>query len=256
MLNLTHGENLVGNRCRSAPGEACLFGPPELYGNMATAVLASYMDIQQVIAISLRDPQLSQSTFLSLARKEKSRPFPPSDASFFKLLASHLAELLKINFLCHISRMRDIRTQNPIGRAMSDAACMVHIADRVFMQLVGDEWPDWKGPQLPTALTTSIQNGLSKFLGSRISAEFFPCDRLWLVTVNERSLLDVLDRREREVAIAFAAGGSYKHVARQLGLAPATVRHYLRHIYEKLSISNKATLVSMVGNTGVPRPDN
>jgi DNA-binding NarL/FixJ family response regulator len=60
-------------------------------------------------------------------------------------------------------------------------------------------------------------------------------------------LLDRLSARERLVAEAFGAGLSYKEVARQLEMAPTTVRHHLRNVYVKLDVSNKAAITRLVG---------
>jgi predicted transcriptional regulator len=48
------------------------------------------------------------------------------------------------------------------------------------------------------------------------------------------------------VALGFAQAHSYKEIAVETGLSPATVRHYLRGIYAKLAINDKAELVSLV----------
>jgi adenylate cyclase len=51
-----------------------------------------------------------------------------------------------------------------------------------------------------------------------------------------------LSRRETEIARAYAAGASYKTIARDLGIAPATVRTHLGSIYRKLDVSSKIKL--------------
>lgn len=52
----------------------------------------------------------------------------------------------------------------------------------------------------------------------------------------------VLSPREHRVARLFARGLSYKEIARQLGLSPATVRTYLRDAYLRLGVKNKIEL--------------
>ncbi|MGZ6005721.1 MAG: LuxR C-terminal-related transcriptional regulator [Candidatus Saccharimonadales bacterium] len=41
---------------------------------------------------------------------------------------------------------------------------------------------------------------------------------------------------------AYTAGFSYKKIAREVGLASATVRNYLSNVYPKLGINDKAQL--------------
>jgi DNA-binding CsgD family transcriptional regulator len=55
--------------------------------------------------------------------------------------------------------------------------------------------------------------------------------------------LDVLSRREREIARLLVAGYSGVNVAAIAGLSENTVRTYVRRLYQKLSVSNRADLV-------------
>ncbi len=57
------------------------------------------------------------------------------------------------------------------------------------------------------------------------------------------ALLDVLSRREREIARLLVAGYSGVNVAAIAGLSENTVRTYVRRLYQKLSVSNRADLV-------------
>ncbi|WRI21849.1 helix-turn-helix transcriptional regulator [Pseudomonas canadensis] len=58
--------------------------------------------------------------------------------------------------------------------------------------------------------------------------------------MRRRSSIERLSTRELEVAKGFAAGQTYKEVARSVGVSPCTVRHHLRKIYNKLGITRKA----------------
>ena len=53
----------------------------------------------------------------------------------------------------------------------------------------------------------------------------------------------VLSHREREVAVLVARGFSNKEVARQLGLREGTVKIHLHHIYRKLDVDGRYTLI-------------
>jgi TolB-like protein/DNA-binding CsgD family transcriptional regulator len=53
----------------------------------------------------------------------------------------------------------------------------------------------------------------------------------------------LLSRREFAVAGHYAEGQTYKEIARDLGVSPATIRNHLASIYRKLGISNKAQLI-------------
>ncbi len=53
----------------------------------------------------------------------------------------------------------------------------------------------------------------------------------------------MLSKREFTVAEHYATGQSYKEIARELDISPATVRNHIAAIYRKLDIHNKAQLV-------------
>lgn len=59
-----------------------------------------------------------------------------------------------------------------------------------------------------------------------------------------------LTRREREIARAYADGGTYQRIAKQLGTAPSTVRTHLATIYRKLGVSSKLALLKVLEGQG------
>ena len=63
---------------------------------------------------------------------------------------------------------------------------------------------------------------------------------------------DVLSKREKEVATAYASGESYKEIARSLGLSPTTVRTHLRTVYSKLGVTSKIELARFLDDTSSP----
>jgi len=67
--------------------------------------------------------------------------------------------------------------------------------------------------------------------------------------LSDRPRIDALSPRELEIAQAYAEGASYREIAEQLFVAPTTIRTHLRNIYEKLGISNKASLFSLLATT-------
>jgi DNA-binding CsgD family transcriptional regulator len=48
------------------------------------------------------------------------------------------------------------------------------------------------------------------------------------------------------VAERFGGGGTYKQIARELGVAPNTVRHHIRSIYSKLGVNSKAGITQLL----------
>ncbi|MEL6234146.1 MAG: AAA family ATPase [Pseudomonadota bacterium] len=59
--------------------------------------------------------------------------------------------------------------------------------------------------------------------------------------------IEPLSRRESEIAQAYANGASYKEIARDLGVSPATIRTHLATIYRKLGVGTKIGLLQALG---------
>jgi DNA-binding NarL/FixJ family response regulator len=59
----------------------------------------------------------------------------------------------------------------------------------------------------------------------------------------------VLTGREYEIAGLVAQGLSNKHVCRRLSISEGTVKIHLHNVYQKLEISNRTVLATLVGNS-------
>ncbi len=59
---------------------------------------------------------------------------------------------------------------------------------------------------------------------------------------DEAQAVELLSKRELEVAAAYAEGLSYKEIARDLGVSPTTIRSHLRTVYGKLGVTSKIAL--------------
>jgi len=63
---------------------------------------------------------------------------------------------------------------------------------------------------------------------------------------SEADQLVALSRREKEVALAAAAGASNKEIARALGITERTVKAHLSAIFKSLGIRNRVQLSVLV----------
>jgi DNA-binding CsgD family transcriptional regulator len=101
--------------------------------------------------------------------------------------------------------------------------------------------------------------GRIEFDGARLMVVVHEPDDL---PSHEVSIVDVLTRREVEVALLVAKGKCDKEIARALGISGYTVREHLRRTAAKLGVSRRTAIVSIVLqglNADVPgnpiRPD-
>lgn len=58
--------------------------------------------------------------------------------------------------------------------------------------------------------------------------------------------VDILTRRELQIAVLIGEGKSDKEIARRLGISGYTVREHIRRIFAKLNIGRRAAIVSYV----------
>jgi DNA-binding CsgD family transcriptional regulator len=156
----------------------------------------------------------------------------------------HLQSALRMNRAAHLRR---VAPRADAGWALIDRLGSVHDADGAFVRAIGGAWPHWSGPLLPHEMLSRLGSPATRWAGRGLAFDILWHGDLAMVSVRPVSLLDRLSARERLVAEAFGAGLSYKEVARQLEMAPTTVRHHLRNVYVKLDVSNKAAITRLVG---------
>jgi DNA-binding NarL/FixJ family response regulator len=67
----------------------------------------------------------------------------------------------------------------------------------------------------------------------------------------QRSMLNVLTAREREVFILAAKGHSRRELAERLVISPATARTHLQNVMAKLDLHSQAELVALAARCGI-----
>jgi LuxR family maltose regulon positive regulatory protein len=65
------------------------------------------------------------------------------------------------------------------------------------------------------------------------------------------ALAESLSERERGILKLIAEGQSNKEIARQLAIAPETVKSHVKHIFTKLNVEKRAQAVSRAQSLGV-----
>lgn len=199
---------------------------------------------QHILATATRGPVSNLVSVISLHRVEPARPFSEPERRLKQGLMPHLV------MLCNRSRIQHLEEALYLGRdrrrhaaALADASGLLHHANPGFISLLLAEWPVWQGPVLPPALSAVLAGAPTAAVPfARIAVRVSAVNDLFLLHLREVERCDALSQREWDVASAFGSGMSHKEIARQLGIAPGTVRNHLSTIYEKLDVSNKAEL--------------
>lgn len=237
-MNTTDANNIVVRRVVANPRKAFYFSQDDLRSQPSTSKLTDHMGIEQSLCIGDQDPLTGASTFISVARRRPTPRFAQRDLRALELLAPHLAAGLDMALSEELTAQR-----NPGATALiaTDATGWLRAGEPAVTDMLRSEWPGWVGPRLPGPLVAWIAARKGDYLGRHLHASLHWHGDHAFVSVRRRDVRDRLTRREREVAAAFSSGQSYREVAEELGLAPATVRHHLRSVYAKLGVTEKAT---------------
>ncbi|WCR15231.1 helix-turn-helix transcriptional regulator [Paracoccus seriniphilus] len=180
-------------------------------------------------------------SFVGLCAEQRPKPFSNEERSFKQAIMPHLSQALRMNR--ELWAGRAIMEQDEV--ILVDRAGWVLSAQGAFRDLAEGEW-DGRLAQLPGRVMDALRAG-RRWRGKTLEMRMRPFGSNYLVHMTSQHLaLSALSAREREVAELFASGQTYKQVARALEKSPSTVRNQVARIYEKLGISNKAELASVL----------
>lgn len=194
-------------------------------------------------------PNSALKSVITIWRADRARPFSEEDRARKELLVPHLVESMHANRLWQFTTAMEggRGVGRTIGRTMAvcDVAGWLHDCSRGFFLALRTEWPDWSGPALPAALVGQL--GAGRYVGRRIDIDSTPMADQWLLTAHASGAAKQLGRRELQAARLYARGLTYRAIAAQLGVAPATVRNQLRAGFAKLGVSSKVELARRLG---------
>lgn len=230
------------------PGTAVYFTPVDMGHSPGLNRLAGRFGIRQALCASLTLPTLNLITFLSLYRHESAPPFVEEERAFLELVVPHMWATWSSNWTSNWIVPGSAGAQSSVSHAIADQCGTLHRAEPQFLELMRMEWPQWEGPILPAELQSQLRTR-GRYGGRVTTLQHTPVRGLTLLEIRMRSVLESLTPRELAVAAAFGEGQSHKAIASRFGLSPATVRHYLRTIYAKTNVSNKAELANLLNET-------
>jgi len=199
--------------------------------------------IAQVLCCATVDPVLQTCLHVSLYRSTLQPPFSPMQQQLLAPALPNLAAALSLNRMAEMQRVGADSSQRRVGVALVTGQGVIECADPLFGEHLLAEWPAWPGGVIPAALRRSpAQAPKPRYIGQHLVIDSEARGALWVLRAQRLTASSSLTPRERAVALAFAQGNSYKAVARDLGMAPATVRHHLRKVYAKLGIQDKGAI--------------
>ena len=204
-------------------------------------------DLFHAMAVTLELSDSGLMFFVSLYRSEQGAPFDDLEATLFGEYCRHLMQQWQ-------ERLKGVMRRVSLAGSDSLALCdpsgaLVYIGAAVALA-IQQKFQGWQGTQLPAAMVERLVRLPSTMRLGRDAIGFSACGGLVALSLGPASSGGGLPPREHAVALLYAAGNSYKAIARQLGLSPATVRTYLRNAYLQLGVRNKVELGSSLGTDG------
>jgi len=249
-----HEQDFLRRACAAHPGRTFaytdLVAMDEFRASALYQELSRRYGLEWALSTHHLDPNSALKSVITIWRADRDRPFSEEDRARKELLMPHLVEAMRANRLWQFANAR--QGGRGAGRTMAvcDRAGWLHDCGRGFFLALRTEWPDWSGPALPPALLAQLGSG--RFVGRRIDVDSKPMADQWLLTAHASGAVKQLGRRELQAAMLYARGLTYRAIAAQLGIAPATVRNQLRAGFAKLGVSSKLELARRLGEIDGP----
>lgn len=191
--------------------------------------------VNHMIATIVAEPLDDYVSFIGLCRHQDSPAFDGRERQFKELLMPHLARNLQMNREHFLSSFDD----SEAGLAWIDNYGVVKATRGRMPAIMRELWSQQRN--IPEEIMRRLQqSGCWRNESYSLSAR--PVGNCWLAEAKPSMSIDSLTPRETEVANLYAQGHSHKEVARQLSIAPATVRNLLALVYRKLDVNDKAAL--------------
>lgn len=199
--------------------------------------------IAQILCAATVDATLQTCLHVSLYRHGLKPAFSAEEQTLLQALMPNLAGAIALNRMREVENTVLGQQATELGVALLSKQGVVQLANPGFGAMLQREWPDWPGGVLPACAMQGVAKGQSRrYAGRHIGIELSARGDLLIATVRPLGRTSLLTARERAVATQFAQGQTYKTVARQLNIAPATVRHHLRQVYAKLGVQDKGAI--------------
>lgn len=204
-------------------------------------------DLYHLMCITFELPESGLMFFVCLYRGSHAPAFSESEAGLFSAFCDQLLQLWRFQ----IQDMIRFDTGNgatDFGIARMDGS-LLYVGARLCAA-IQRELPGWSGSMLPFEVIAQLQKAPCVMRLGRCALTLSPSAEHVILSLEVQSRGAVLAPRERTVAMLFAAGHSYKEIAKMLALSPATVRTYLRNCYLQLGVKSKVELGSALRSPG------
>ncbi|MBK5351003.1 helix-turn-helix transcriptional regulator [Pseudomonas sp. TH41] len=200
-------------------------------------------DLYHVMCITFELPESGLMFFVCLYRGEHALAFNDSESDLFSAFCDHLLQLWRFQVQDMI-RIDMGNGATDFGVARMDGS-LLYVGAKLCAA-IQHELPGWSGSMLPVEVIAQLPKAPCVIRLGRCALTLSPNADHVILSLEAQSRGAVLAPRERTAAMLFAAGHSYKEIAKILVLSPATVRTYLRNCYLQLGVKSKVELGSVL----------
>ncbi|KAI2676414.1 helix-turn-helix transcriptional regulator [Pseudomonas sp. TNT3] len=198
-------------------------------------------DLLHAMCITFELPESGLMFFVCLYRGQHELAFDEGEAGLFSAFCDHLLQLWRFQVQDMI-RFDTVNGASDFGVARLDGSLLYIGAS--LCAAIQHELPRWSGSTLPLEVVAQLAKAPCVMRLGRCALTLTPNGDHVILSLETLSRGVVLAPRERTAAMLFAAGHSYKEIAKILVLSPATVRTYLRNCYVQLGVKSKVELGS------------
>lgn len=206
-------------------------------------VFARRHDLYHLMCITFELPESGLMFFVCLYRGMDAPAFDETQDALFSAFCAHLLQLWRFQVQDMIRSDTD-NGASDVGVARMDGS-LLYVGARLCAA-IEREFPGWGGSMLPEQVIAQLHDAPGVVRLGRSSLTLSPHGEHVILSLEVPSGGAALAPRERTAAMLFAAGHSYKEIARMLSLSPATVRTYLRNCYLQLGVKSKVELGSVL----------
>lgn len=218
----------------------------------AVEAFARRHDVYHAMAITRSLPGSGLLHFVSLYRREASPAFEPVHRVLFEQFSAQLMQRWAARIAALVGA--GPRLAGDAHGLVDAAGEFVYLGARLAL-LLRERFPQWDGSRLPGELADALDGapGVIRLGARRLATQ--RCGELLLLELAPQRRGAALPPRQTSVALLYADGRSHKQIARETGLAPATVRTYLREAYLALGVSDKVALGRALAGRATRRRD-
>jgi len=196
-------------------------------------------DLFHIMALTMELPGSGMMFFVALYRSQDSRAFDDNEGALFSEFNKHL---LHHWLACVQETLGNTSTNSFEAFALTDAVGELLYLGKRLGAVIHRAYPGWSGSKLPVGIVAALRQVPRAISVGGCGLTMQSCGALVALALDHGAKQAVLPPRERTVAILYSQGQSYKVIAKQLNLTPATVRTYLRNAYLQLGVNNKIAL--------------